>query len=63
VGSGQKAKVFNGILDVTYELRENLFLDLSFQQRFFKIAGAAEQKSTMVTGGVRLNMFKRSYDY
>ncbi|RYG50310.1 MAG: hypothetical protein EOO01_11000 [Chitinophagaceae bacterium] len=63
VGSGQKAKVFNGILDVTYELRENLFLDLSFQQRFFKMDGIAEQRSTMVTGGIRLNMFKRSYDY
>ncbi len=63
VGSGQKANVFNGILDVTYELRENLFLDLSFQQRFFKVEGSSEQRSTMVTGGVRLNMFKRSYDY
>lgn len=63
VGSGQKAKVFNGILDVSYEWRENLFFDLSFQQRFFKMNGVAEERSTMVTGGIRLNMFKRSYDY
>jgi hypothetical protein len=63
IGAGQKAKVFSGLLDVTYELRENLFLDLSFQQRFFKISGMPDDNSTMVTGGVRLNMFKRRYDF
>ena len=64
VGSGAKAKVLNALLQVSYEVKQNLFLDLSLQQRNFKIDNVSgTNNSTIVTAGVRLNMFKRVYDY
>ncbi|HMJ47767.1 MAG TPA: capsule assembly Wzi family protein [Ferruginibacter sp.] len=64
VGSGSKATCFNGLLQVSYELKENLFLDVSLQQRNFKIANVpGESNTTLVTAGIRLNMFKRTYDF
>lgn len=63
IGDGNKLQVFNGILDVTYELKENLFLDFSFQQRFAKTPGSEKQSSTIISGGVRVNMGRRNYDF
>lgn len=63
VGSGQKLKVFNGIFEASYELRENLYLDFSLQQRLYSLTGLPRHSSTMITGGIRLNMAKRNYDY
>jgi Capsule assembly protein Wzi len=64
VGGGAKATCFNGTFQVSYELRENLFFDASLQTRLYKIQGfAGESNTTLVTAGVRLNMFKRSYDF
>ncbi|MEJ7609831.1 MAG: capsule assembly Wzi family protein [Ferruginibacter sp.] len=64
VGSGAKAKCFNGTLLFSYELKHNLFIDASLQQRTFKIENIAGQSSTtLVTAGIRLNMFKRQYDF
>ena len=64
VGSGAKATCFNGTLQVSYELKENLFLDASLQQRTYKIANQTGQSNTtLVTAGIRLNLFKRQYDF
>jgi hypothetical protein len=63
VGSGRKATCFNGVLQVSYELRENLSLDLSLLKRNYSLAGAADQNRTFVSAGLRLNMFRRNYDY
>ena len=64
VGSGAKATCFNGTVLVSYELRQNLFLDASFQNRTYKIANRTGQSNTtLVTAGIRLNMFKRQYDF
>ncbi|WP_462250780.1 capsule assembly Wzi family protein [Ferruginibacter sp.] len=64
VGSGDKATCFNGMFQVSYEVRQNLYFDLSFQYRTYKIASIAKQTNTsLVTAGVRLNMFKRDYDF
>ena len=64
VGSGNKATCFNGTLDISYELRENIFLDASLQQRNYKLANTpGSTNSTMITAGIRLNMFKRAYDF
>lgn len=64
VGSGSKATCLNGFVQVAYELRENLFFDVSLQHRNFKIANVpGESNTTLVTAGVRLNMFKRNYDF
>jgi hypothetical protein len=64
IGDGNKATVLNTILQLSYEWKENLYLDLSFQYRNYKIANLAGQNNTsMVTAGIRLNMFKRDYDF
>ena len=64
VGSGAKANCFNGTMLVSYELRQNLFLDASLQHRTYKIANQTGQSNTtLVTAGIRLNMFKRVYDF
>lgn len=64
VAGGRKATCFNGFLQVSYELRENLFFDISLLHRNYEIAGfSGKSNTTLVTAGVRLNMFKRSYDF
>lgn len=63
VGGGRETNCLNGLIQVSYELRENLFFDIALQQRNFTIAGAADQNSTLFSAGVRLNIFKREYDY
>jgi hypothetical protein len=64
IASGAKATCFNGTVLVSYELRQNLFLDASFQNRTYKIANQTGQSNTtLVTAGIRLNMFKRVYDF
>lgn len=64
VGSGQKVNCLNAVLDVSYEFKENLFFDLSFQQRNFKFDGTSKSNnSTMISAGIRLNMARRAYDF
>lgn len=64
VGRGSKAKCFNGTALLSYELKQNLFLDASFQYRTYKIDNQpAQNNTTLVTAGIRLNMFKRVYDF
>ena len=64
VGSGNKATCLNALLNVSYEFRQNLFFEASLQQRNFKLAGTGvEANSTIVSAGVRLNMFRREYDF
>ena len=63
IGSGNKATCLNAVLDISYELRQNLFLELSVQQRNYKTLNSAPANSTMITGGIRLNLFKRAYDF
>ena len=64
IGGGDKATCLNTMLNVTYELRENLFFDASFQYRTYKtLKSPVQTNSTILTAGIRLNMFKRNYDY
>jgi hypothetical protein len=64
IGEGNKATVLNSIVQVSYEWKENLYLDLSFQYRNYKLANIAGQTNTsVVTAGIRLNMFKRDHDF
>lgn len=65
VGGGQKATCLNALLQLSYEVRENLYFDLSYQHRTFKIAEAPAQNSTisLITAGIRLNIAKRQYDF
>jgi hypothetical protein len=64
VGSGNKATCFNGMIDVSYELKQNLFIDLSLQHRNYKLANASgDNSSTIISAGIRLNRSRRSYDF
>ena len=65
VGSGNKLSVLNALLEVSYEFRQNLFFELSVQQRNASFSGtpASDYNSTYISGGIRLNMFRRQYDY
>ncbi len=64
VGGGMKATCLNTLLQVSYELRENLYFDLSLQHRTYKVNLLNTNTSnTLFTAGIRLNMFKRMYDF
>ena len=64
IGAGSKGTCLNGLFQVSYEWKENLYFDVSFQYRNYKIANVAGQSNTsLVTAGIRLNMFKRDYDF
>lgn len=65
VGSGLPSNCFLVYGGVSYEWKDNLFFDLSLQYRHFTVSDVIKttENSTMVTLGVRMNMFKRQYDY
>ncbi len=64
MGEGRQATCLNGLLQLSYELRENLFIDGSFLYRNYKVKNEpGESNTTLVTLGLRLNMFKREYDF
>ncbi len=64
VGSGAKATCFNNTLQISYELRENLFLDASLQSRLYRVEGfSGRSNTTIVTAGVRMNIGRRNYDF
>ncbi|MES2432122.1 MAG: hypothetical protein V4556_14395 [Bacteroidota bacterium] len=62
LGNGKKATCLNGIGRISYEFKENLFLDLSLQYRTFEIDNISHN-STIIAAGIRLNIFQREYDY
>jgi hypothetical protein len=63
IGSGNKATVFNGYLQVSYEIRENVFFELSGLYRTYKTINTPKASNTaLITAGVRINMFSRRYD-
>jgi len=67
IGSGIPANcvLVSGL--VSYQWKENLFIDLSAQYRNFSVHDPSgfyrSNNSTMFTAGVRINMFRREYDY
>ncbi|MEO7306748.1 MAG: capsule assembly Wzi family protein [Ferruginibacter sp.] len=64
IGSGNKATVLNAYLQVSYEIRENIYFEVSGMYRHEKtINNPAANTTTLITGGVRINMFNRRYDY
>lgn len=65
IGSGAKGTGVNGSLWVGYEVLENLFLDGTFMYRKLSVPSqpSYNNKCTMFTLGLRLNMFRREYDY
>ena len=59
VGSGHKVKAFNASLVLSYELRENLFIEGSYLYR--KYTGLTDR--SMFGIGIRWNAARREYDY
>jgi len=67
IGSGIPVNCLNFSGLVSYEWKENLHLDLSIQYRNFSVNDPTgvyhSSSSTLFTAGVRLNVFRRQYDY
>jgi len=65
IGTGLKSTCVNASAYVAYEVLENLFLEGSFMYRKFSVPdkSALSKNTTMFTLGVRMNMFRREYDY
>lgn len=63
--SGLISKGINASLLVSYEVKENLFIDGSLMYRRHNTVGSPDLTTStkMLTLGVRLNMFRRTYDY
>lgn len=64
-GNGVKSTGANASLWIGYELLENLFIDASVMYRKLSVPSYAPlaQKSTLFSIGLRLNVFRREYDY
>jgi hypothetical protein len=64
-GNGVRSTVANASLWVGYELLENLFVDVSLMHRRQSVPSFSQlsQKSTLFSIGLRLNIFRREYDY
>jgi hypothetical protein len=65
VGSGNKARCFNGMLNVSYEFRQNLFFEMLMQYRKFTLDGMSKEdsQSLLLSAGIRWNIFRRTYDF
>ena len=67
IGSGTPVNCINASGLVSYQWKENLFFDLSVQYRRFSVNDPTgtyrSSNSTLFTAGIRLNAFRRLYDY
>jgi hypothetical protein len=63
--SGPKSTTVNAQFLVSYEFRENLYLEASALIRNYKngINSTLDRNTSMFTAGIRMNMFRREYDY
>ena len=68
IGSGDPATCLNFSALVSYEIKENLFLELSAMYRYYNVSNpfanpTPSSNSAIITAGIRMNMFRRMYDY
>jgi hypothetical protein len=65
IGSGWKTNVFYASLFLSYELRENLFIELNAVARNQKTVTAplTTANTSVITFGVRWNMNRREFDF
>jgi len=61
--SGQPAQGLNLSLHVSYELKENLFVEAGGMYRVYDENNKPKVTTSMVSLGIRWNMFRREYDY
>ena len=63
LGVGRRATYLNALLQLSYEWRENLFIDLAVQQRNYAIEGDKRKNNTsLLTVGIRFNFMRREYE-
>ena len=65
IPSGVVATGMNVQLLISYEIKENIFLDGSVLLRNWKVEDNIEpnRSTNLFTAGIRMNMFRREYDY
>ncbi|MEP7257878.1 MAG: hypothetical protein ABI687_05815 [Flavitalea sp.] len=65
IPSGMEGKGLNMQLQVSYELAENIFLDATAMVRRWKVEdnSSLERKVNIFTAGLRMNIFRKEYDY
>jgi len=65
IGSGWNTKVFYGSLLVSYELRENLFLELYgvYRKQETTTSPITSFNASVITFGVRWNMWRREFEF
>jgi len=64
VGDGNKAKCLNASLALSYELKENLFIDASYLYRKYSVANDVGSGTTNLFNiGIRWNAARRDYNY
>ncbi|HTD93531.1 MAG TPA: hypothetical protein VK644_06960 [Chitinophagaceae bacterium] len=65
IGSGWKTDVLYASLLVSYELRENLFLEVSglYRKVETKTAPVTSENTTVISAGVRWNMQRRNFEF
>jgi hypothetical protein len=65
IPSGVKATGVNAHLAVSFEVKENLFLDASVLLRKYTVDEnpTLNRDANVITAGVRMNVFRREYDY
>jgi hypothetical protein len=67
IGSGIPQTIINSTAYLSYQVLENLFLEGTIMYRTTKTVnpalGILKSSSTMYTLGIRLNMYRRQYDY
>ena len=65
IGEGRASSGVNASLWAGYELKENLFIDASLMLRNLDVPDDARitRNSTIFSLGLRMNMFRREYDY
>jgi hypothetical protein len=61
--SGKPSSGFNAAFTASYEVKENLFVELNAMLRRFTETALPQVQTTVVTAGIRWNLFRRDYDY
>jgi hypothetical protein len=63
IGSGNKATCTFITANISYELKNNLFLDVSIAIRNYKLVIGAAENTTMYSFGFRWNINKRTFEF
>lgn len=63
VGTGNKVTCLNANFLASYEIRENMFIDVNLQKRNYNRTVGADQNTTVMSLGFRWNMARRDFDF